>query len=156
MASNARIFFAGVGTTFAILAIGFGGGVLLANSALHDPAHQVRASSEPPSSGMRVILPASAEPALPVSLSAAVPTNQPQTQPELQPASMSGAEKPIEKADVKKSERDSKVERRRQAERKARRMASQRARHQIERGVRSERSIMAFGGDESRVNFFGN
>jgi hypothetical protein len=33
MTSYARIFFAGVGTTFAILAIGFGGGVLLATSA---------------------------------------------------------------------------------------------------------------------------
>jgi hypothetical protein len=33
MASNARIFFAGVGTTFVILAIGFGGGLMLAKSA---------------------------------------------------------------------------------------------------------------------------
>jgi hypothetical protein len=31
MASNARIFFAGVGTTFVILAVGFSGGLILAN-----------------------------------------------------------------------------------------------------------------------------
>jgi hypothetical protein len=145
LASNARIFFAGVSTTFAILAIGFGGGVLLAKSALHDPSHQARASSEPPS-GMRVILPMSAEPALPVS---AMLTTQPQTQPEIQPVAMTEVEKQIEKADVKKAERDAKVERRRQAERKARRIAAEQAR-QIARKVRPEPSIMAFGGDESR------
>lgn len=32
MASNGRIFFAGVGTTFAILAVGFGGGLMLAKT----------------------------------------------------------------------------------------------------------------------------
>ena len=151
MASNARIFFAGVSTTFAILAIGFGGGVLLAKSALHDPSHQARASSEPPS-GIRVILPMSAEPALPVS--AAAQTTQPQTQSEIQPVAMTEVEKPIEKADQKKAERDGKVERRRQAERKARRIAALRAR-QIARQGRPQPNIMAFGGDEPRP-FFGN
>ncbi len=34
MASNARIFFAGAGTTFVILGAGFGGGLFMANSAL--------------------------------------------------------------------------------------------------------------------------
>jgi hypothetical protein len=152
LAYNARIFFAGVSTTFAILAIGFGGGLLLAKSALHDPSHQARASSEPPS-GMRVVLPMSAEPALPVS--AAVPTTQPQTQPEIPPVAMTEVEKPIEKTDVKKAERDGKVERRKQAERKARRIAAERTR-QIARQVRPEPRIMAFGGDEPRPNFFGN
>ena len=37
MASNARIFLAGVGTTFIILGVGFGGGLLMANSAFEQP-----------------------------------------------------------------------------------------------------------------------
>ncbi len=44
MASNARIFFAGVGTTFVILAIGFGGGAMLAKSALQPAATQAKLS----------------------------------------------------------------------------------------------------------------
>jgi hypothetical protein len=36
MTSSARIFFAGVGTTFAILIVGFGGGLMMAKSAVHD------------------------------------------------------------------------------------------------------------------------
>ena len=40
MGYKERIFFAGVGTTFALLAIGFGGGLLLASSTLHDPAQR--------------------------------------------------------------------------------------------------------------------
>ena len=46
MTSHARIFFAGVGTTFVILAIGFGGGVLLATSAVQDNGSAVK---RPPS-----------------------------------------------------------------------------------------------------------
>ena len=42
MTSHARIFFAGVGTTFVILAIGFGGGVLLATSAVQDNGSAVK------------------------------------------------------------------------------------------------------------------
>ena len=42
MTSHARIFFAGVGTTFVILAIGFGGGVLLATSAVKDNSSTVK------------------------------------------------------------------------------------------------------------------
>ena len=50
MASNARIFFAGVGTTFLILGVGFGGGLILASSTLKQPAaYQACATAEPPS-----------------------------------------------------------------------------------------------------------
>ena len=50
MASNAGIFFAGVGTTFIILGAGFGGGLMMATSALKEPAeYRNRASAEPPS-----------------------------------------------------------------------------------------------------------
>jgi hypothetical protein len=34
MNSSAHVFFAGVGTTFVILAIGFGGGLMLAKTAV--------------------------------------------------------------------------------------------------------------------------
>ena len=47
MASNFRIFFAGVGTTFIILGVGFGGGLMMAKSALEEPTgYRSRASSE--------------------------------------------------------------------------------------------------------------
>ena len=62
MASSARIFFAGVGTTFVILGVGFGGGLFLANSALKEPAGpRARPAAEPSSSSVRVILPTTAE-----------------------------------------------------------------------------------------------
>src|ERR1044072_939931 len=60
MASNARIFFAGIGTSFVILALGFGAGLIMAKSTLHEPPLKNRTASEP-SPGMRIILPASAE-----------------------------------------------------------------------------------------------
>ena len=36
MSSNARVFFAGVGTTFVILAVGFGTGLMMASSTLQE------------------------------------------------------------------------------------------------------------------------
>lgn len=83
MASTGSIFFAGVGSTFAILAIGFGGGFLMANSTLHDGSAQKRASSEPPPA-VRVVLPASAEPASQVTAAGPVETPAPATTPEQQ------------------------------------------------------------------------
>jgi type IV secretory pathway VirB10-like protein len=150
MTSNARIFFAGVGTTFVILAVGFGGGLMLAKSALHDQPPQMRASSEP-TSGMRVILPPSAEPAIQVAERTAALEPKPQVQPvkEVQ----APVEQKVEKEDPKRAERDLKAERRRYAERKAKRMAAARARQQVEPRERTEPGIMAFGGDESRMSF---
>jgi type IV secretory pathway VirB10-like protein len=150
MTSNARIFFAGVGTTFVILTIGFGGGLMLAKSALHDHPPQMRASSEP-TPGMRVILPPSADPAIPVAERTAAPEPKPQVLPvrEVQ----SPVEQRVEKEDPKKAERDLKAERRRYAERKAKRIAAARARQQVEPRERTEPGIMAFGSDESRMRF---
>ena len=80
MASNAHTFFAGIGTSFVVLAVGFGAGLMMAKSALHDPCLQNRAASEP-SPGLRVILPASAEPAPQIAVAppAPVPKLQAQT-----------------------------------------------------------------------------
>lgn len=151
MASTARIFFAGIGTTFAILAVGFGGGLLLAKSTLHDQPLQARASSEP-SRGVRVILPASAEPA--IQTAASIPT---EPNPIVQPVNdVQAIAPPSEKADTKLAEKEQKAERRRVKERKAKKLAAVRARRQVEPVERSEPGIMAFGGDVSRSNFFGN
>jgi type IV secretory pathway VirB10-like protein len=148
MTSNARVFFAGVGTTFVILAVGFGGGLMLAKSALHDQPPQMRASSEP-TTGMRVILPPSAEPAIQVAERPAALEPKPQPVKEVQ----APVEQKVEKEDPEKAERDLKAERRRYAERKAKKMAAARARHQVEPRERTEPGIMAFGGDESRMSF---
>jgi hypothetical protein len=66
MASNAAIFFAGVGTTFLIMGAGFGGGMFMATSALQDSKNscQARASGDLPAP-IRVVLPASAQAAEP-------------------------------------------------------------------------------------------
>jgi hypothetical protein len=67
MATNTGAFFVGVGTTFAILAFGFGGGLMMARTAMEPRAElhaQVPQETAPP---VRVILPASSEPAQPPS-----------------------------------------------------------------------------------------
>jgi hypothetical protein len=124
---------------------------MLAKSALHDPSGQTRATES--ARGMRVILPASAEPALQVT--AAVLT---EPQPHAQPAQNVQApviEKPVEKAEPNKAEKDMKAARQRYAERKAKRTAA-RVRQRIEPQQTQERGIMAFGGEEPRTGFFGN
>lgn len=153
MASNARVFFAGVATTFVVLAVGFSGGLILAKSALHDRPQQLRASSEP-ALGMRVILPPSSEPARQAAEQSASPEpKQPiQSVQEVQ----ARVEQQVEKADPKKTERDLKKERRRYAERKAKRIAAARAHRQLEPREQTVPGIMAFGSYDSRTGFFGN
>lgn len=67
MASSARVFFAGVGTTFLILAVGFGGGLMLAKTSLEPsgPSRPVADRLSP----VRVVLSAPAEAATPSSAS---------------------------------------------------------------------------------------
>ena|SRR5437868_2962198 len=155
MASNARIFFAGIGTSFAILAVGFSAGLMLAKSALHDPPAQNRTASES-SPAMRVILPASAEPAPQAAAAAPAPEPQPQAQTG-QDAQAQVAQKPPEDAATKKLDRDERADRRkRYAERKAKRIAAAKARQRIERQERAQPGIMAFGNDEPRISLFGN
>ena len=62
MASNAVVFFAGVGTTFVILTAGFGSGLVFTKAAFEDTRVPARADTRPPPS-VRVILPAYGEPA---------------------------------------------------------------------------------------------
>lgn len=154
MASSARIFFAGVGTTFAILAAGFGGGVMLAKSALHDQPAQTRASAEPPAPA-RIILAATAAPAVRAPDPAiAEPKSQAEPAHETQAAQ---APTPVEKVDPKKAEREARAQRKRIAERKARKIAAERARRIEAQQPQQTPGILAFGGDQSRSGgFFGN
>ena len=150
MASNARIFFAGVGTTFVILGVGFGCGAFMANSALKEPTQQARASTEP-LNPVRVILPASAEAAQPPQGS----TQIPQQVTAEEPVKAVLPEKRIEKVDTKKPETEARERRKRYAERKAKREAA-RARQRLDPG--EEVPVMAFGGEprQSSLDLFGN
>jgi type IV secretory pathway VirB10-like protein len=162
MSYKARIFFAGVGTTFVILAVGFGSGLIMARSALKEPTgYQARANTES-ITPVRVILPASAEAAQPPQPSAAAvatPELQPQVQPSVKEV-QAPVEKQVEKADTRKAEAEERDHRRRYAEHKAKKIAAARARQQQEPQTRerSEPGMMAFDGDGPRFGggFFGN
>jgi type IV secretory pathway VirB10-like protein len=162
MASNAGIFFAGVGTTFIILGAGFGGGLMMATSALNEPVgYQKHTSDEPPPA--RVILPSTAEAAQPPppQQTATAPEPPPPPPPKLAKEVEPAVQKQVEKVDIKKAESEQRERRKQYAERKARRQAARAKRQQqIERGEPQEAPILAFGGDEPRrsggFGFFGN
>jgi type IV secretory pathway VirB10-like protein len=162
MSSNLRIFFAGVGTAFVILAIGFGGGLILAKSALKEATgYQARANTESITPA-RIILPASAEAAQPPQLSfaaAAAPEPQPQVQPPVKEV-QAPVEKQVDKADTRKAEAEARDRRRRYAEHRARKIAVARARLQQEAltAERSEPGPMAYGDERPRYGggLFGN
>jgi hypothetical protein len=158
MATSTGAYFAGIGTTFVVLATGFGGGLMMANSALKEPGgYQPRAVSEP-LHPVRVILPASAEAAQPPQQPLASSTPEPVAQPEIPKQVQAIPEKP----DTRKPAAEERERKRRYAERKAKRQAEVRARQQREqrepRG-REDAPILAFGGDNSERlggGFFGN
>jgi hypothetical protein len=155
MASNAIAFFAGIGTTFAILTAGFGGGLVFTKAAFdHRPApNRADPGPVPP---VRVILPAYAEAARGIiSAPDQTQTDAQTAKPDLQPAQeATKAVAQVEKADVREAERKSRVAARRQAERKARKIAAARAKQRLEAQRREEPAIMAFGGDGPPL--FGN
>jgi hypothetical protein len=143
MASSARMFLAGVGTTFAILGVGFGGGLLMANSALKEPkGYQARATAEPPLP-VRVVLPASAEAAQPPQpQQVAAVEAAPEPVKEVQP------EKRVEKVESKKADAEVRERRKRYAERKAKRETA-RVRQQLEARERVDAPVIAFAGDDT-------
>ena len=155
MASHASIFFAGVGTTFIIIGAGFGGGLIFANSAVHNLPAQTRVSSHlihP----VRVILPTTAEAAEAPQPRAAV--SQPVPSPEIK-----AEEKQVEKVDTRRAEADQRERKKHAEERKARKIAAARAKRQMDakQQVEQQRSpqpgIMAFDGDAPRqVTLFAN
>ena len=163
MATTTGAFFAGIGTTFVVLAFGFGGGLMMAKSAVHEPSgYQARAASEAPTA-VRVILPNSAEAAQPPQHQQTSPLPEP-VQPAIQPARevQAPAEKQVEHADTRKAEAEERERKRRYAERKARRQAEARARQPREQQQprdREDAPVMAFSGDSSSRlggGFFGN
>jgi outer membrane biosynthesis protein TonB len=158
METSTRNFFAGVATTFVILGVGFGGGLLMANNALKEQAPYQKNRVEQ-ASPVRVILPTTAEaaqaPTLPVQEVSAV---EPTPAPSPEPAKVTAPEKKVEKVDTKKAETEVRERRKRYAERKARREAAH-ARQPMERRDQEPR-VLAFGSDEPRppigFGFFGN
>ena len=148
MASSARIFFAGVGTTFLILGAGFGGGLLMANSALKEPTgYQAKAKAEPSAPPARIVLPTTAQ--------AAQPPEQPQevaaVEPAPQPIQAAPAASQAEKIDTKKAEKEERDRKKRIAERKVKRQLAQARARQLE--PRQEPRIMAFGGEDPQRGF---
>ncbi|MBR1233150.1 hypothetical protein [Bradyrhizobium sp. AUGA SZCCT0182] len=156
MASSARIFFAGVGTTFVILGVGFGSGLLMANSALKERSgYQARTIAELPSA-VRVILPTTAEAAQPPQPPQQTSQQAPVVDSAPEPVQATQPEKRIEKPDAKKAEAEVRERRKRYAERKSRREAA-RAKQRLEPREHEEAPVMAFGGDAtSRLVMFGN
>ena len=162
MATNIGAFFVGVGTTSAILAVGFGGGLMMAKTAM-EPRTEVQArASQQAAPPVRVILPASSEPAQPpqptASLTAATEQMAPPP-PALTPIKDASApEQAFEKVDRRKAEAEEREQRNRAAQRKAKRLAERAKRQpQIEQ---SRPPVMAFGVDEPphrpSFGFFGN
>jgi hypothetical protein len=158
MASNACIFFAGVGTTFFILGASFSGGLMMAQSALNEPTgHRNLASASGPPMPARVILPSSAKAAQPPQPAPQIATApQPPMPPEIQSGKevQPPVEKQVEKLNIRKAEAEQRERRGRYAERKAKRQAEK-----VKREQQIEQA-MAFGGDERRQSagfgFFGN
>jgi hypothetical protein len=152
MATGAGAFFAGIGTTFVILAAGFGGGLLTARSALDEPSGlQHRSIGEAPTP-VRVVLPSSAEAAQPSPQLAQQQTSAQQTEMPLPPEpakQVQPVEKQVEKAETRKADAEDRDRKRRYAERKARRAAEARARRDQQRAPQQEAPVMAFGGDNS-------
>lgn len=161
MTSSTRAFFAGVGTTFVILGAAFGGGLMMARTALEPhAAEQARAPSDR-AAPMRVILPAYGEPApQPPSLPTRSEEASPSPQPTAKEAAAPGREKTVDKADNRKAEAQERDRLKRSADRKARRLVERAKRQQQkEQNEQSRPPIVAFGGDEPRQsggNFFGN
>jgi hypothetical protein len=168
MARSTSGFVAGVGTTFVALAVGFGGGLMMANSALKQPGgYQTRAASAA-LAPVRVVLPDSAEAAQLArypqqqASSTSKPATQPQpaTQPAIQSAKQVQALP--EKPDIRPPKAEERERKRRYAERKTRRQAEARSQEQREQrppGGREDASVMAFDGDSPPrfdAGMFGN
>jgi type IV secretory pathway VirB10-like protein len=157
MASTARIFFAGVGTTFLIIGVGFSGGLLMANAPSKEQFnYQAKAKADP--SPIRVILPTSAEAAQPPQPSA--PVQAAAAEPVPEPIQVLPAEKSVETIDTKKAERQERDRRKRIAEQRAKRQMP-RVRQRQQLYASHELRVTAFDSAEPRqqdVSFsvFGN
>jgi hypothetical protein len=127
MASKVSIFCAGVLTTFAVISVGFGGGVLVAQSALKGPPAQTRVTPEPDPS-LRVVVAQPSKPVLPATAASEVVMPEPVPVVAKEPAKDDQGRFQALRAEVQNrvAER-AKQEKKRSAERKARMVARARA-----------------------------
>jgi hypothetical protein len=152
MASNTRAFCAGIGTTFVILAIGFGGGVLLANNVMEStPSVAARSTLPTPA---RIILPASAEAAQTPQPSTVVADPAPQVTPIKAMQQPEEQSEPAKRAEQREAESRQHDRRKKLAERRAKREATRLAIQQQERHYQRP-GIMAAGGDNDQQGFGG-
>lgn len=143
MASNARVFFARMGTTFIIRAVGFGSGVILARTTMELPAPSPSLATRLPPA--RVILPASAEavvPPQPLVETVAAPDPSPLVTPVKQAQQAQKRDNQAERAEQRKAEAEERARRKKYAERKAKREADRLAAQQP--------GVMAFGSDDNQ------
>lgn len=156
MASNTRAFFVGVGTTFAVLAVGFGGGIMLAKGAM-EPSPSAAVRSTPILSPVRIILPASADAAQPPQAPAS-----PAPVPALQGNRIQEAHRSPEQND-RAGGTEHRIEDSRQRERRNR-VVERRAKRETARVAKQQQllrqGIVAFGGENEQptfgTNFSGN
>ena len=164
--SNARIFFAGMGTTVLLLGAGFSGGLMLASTAI-DSLPQNKTAAADRLQPVRVVLPATAEAApAPAQPATSVATSGQPAQAQNPPAKemQAAAEKDqrSERAEQRRAEYAERERHERFAERKARRDAArlkQRDQQQQEARPQERPGILAFGFDEAQRRpggFFGN
>jgi hypothetical protein len=164
MASNARVFFAGVGTTFVILAVGFGGGLMLAKTSL-EPSRPSRSVVDnlPPA---RVVLAASAEAATPsqaFAQSVAAPESPQfllasgETQRAAENEARQAAERQKQTAErIERRKAEERARRKKNAEHKARREAARLAlQQQEEQPGRSQAAIVALGREDGQARWSG-
>ena len=154
MASNAVVFFAGVGTTFVILTAGFGSGLVFTKAAFEDTRAASRAEPRQ-AAPVRVILPAYGETA---PSTASVP-DPPHTEATLAGPEAQSTREPtpvmqVSTPDTRAVERNLRAERRKQAERRARKVAAAKAKQEMKVQTHQQPGVMAFGGDGP--HFFGN
>ena len=141
MSSNARIFFAGVGTTVVILAVGFGTGLMMASSMLRDPTG--RAPSAAAGLAPVRVIPTSTEPAQPSQpaqpMAPAIPAPESVPQAQQVKEGYAPVEKQVEKPAASRAEAVGQKHLRRSAERRAKKLATARARQQLLEQQRRER-----------------
>jgi hypothetical protein len=168
--SNARIFFAGMGTTVLLLGAGFSGGLMLASTAI-DSLPQNKATAADRLQPARVVLPATTEAAPAPAQPAAAPesaanSKQPAQAQNLPAKEMQAAaekDQQSERAEQRRAEYAERERHGRFAERKARRDAArlkqQRDQQQQETRPLARPGIMALDFDEDHRRpggFFGN
>src|SRR4051794_9748121 len=143
MASKLAIFCAGVLTTFAVISVGFGGGVLVAQSALKSPPAQGRVNSEPDPS-LRVVVAPPSKPISPTTAAAEVLPSEPVHLVKEPPKDDQARFQALRAEVQKRVEERAKREKRRYAERKARMIVRARA-------IQQQQPTMAYSPAEQAV-----